>query len=94
MNVADLDYALPNELIAQHPCPDRDGSRLLVVDRAAGTLTEDVYRNVAAWLRPGDCMALNDTRVIRARLHGHKESGGAVELSCCARRRPASGPPS
>jgi S-adenosylmethionine:tRNA ribosyltransferase-isomerase len=80
MNVADLDYTLPEELIAQHPCPDRDGSRLLVVDRAAGTLTEDIYRNVAAWLRSGDCMTLNDTRVIRARLHGHKESGGAVEI--------------
>jgi S-adenosylmethionine:tRNA ribosyltransferase-isomerase len=80
MKTSELDYTLPEELIAQEPCTPRDAARMLVVDRAAGTLTEDVYANVADYLRPGDCMALNDTRVIRARLHGAKPTGGRVEL--------------
>ncbi|MBW7863526.1 MAG: tRNA preQ1(34) S-adenosylmethionine ribosyltransferase-isomerase QueA [Candidatus Hydrogenedens sp.] len=80
MKTSELDYTLPAELIAQHPCPNRDGSRMLVVDRATGQITEDVYRNVASHLRPGDCMVLNDTRVIRARLHGRKATGGMVEV--------------
>lgn len=80
MKTAELDYSLPESLIAQHPCPERDASRLLVLDRARGSITEDVFRNVAWYLRAGDCLALNDTRVIRARLRGHKPSGGAVEL--------------
>ncbi|HOZ48889.1 MAG TPA: tRNA preQ1(34) S-adenosylmethionine ribosyltransferase-isomerase QueA [Candidatus Hydrogenedentes bacterium] len=80
MKTADLDYSLPEELIAQHPAEKRDASRLLVLDRAAQTIREDVYRHVAAYLRPGDCMVLNDTRVIRARLHGRKPTGGQVEV--------------
>ncbi len=80
MQTSDLDYVLPEELIAQHPSEKRDASRLLVVDRAAGTFTEDVYCNVARYLRAGDCLALNETRVIRARLRAHKPSGGQVEL--------------
>lgn len=80
MKTSELDYTLPAELIAQHPCPNRDGSRMLVVDRATGQITEDVYRNVASHLHPGDCMVLNDTRVIRARLHGRKATGGMVEV--------------
>lgn len=80
MKTSELDYALPEELIAQEPCPARDASRLLVMDRAAGSISEDVFRNVAAYLRRGDCLVLNDTRVIRARLHGRKASGGKVEV--------------
>ena len=80
MKTADIDYELPEELIAQHPCERRDASRLLVLDRATGEMREDEYRNVANHLRGGDCMALNDTRVIRARLHGQKDTGGRVQV--------------
>ncbi|MCL4693985.1 MAG: tRNA preQ1(34) S-adenosylmethionine ribosyltransferase-isomerase QueA [Candidatus Hydrogenedentes bacterium] len=80
MDISELDYDLPDELIAQHPKENRDESRLLVVDRADGSLREDVFRNVGAHLRAGDCLVLNETRVIRARLHGRKPSGGKVEI--------------
>jgi S-adenosylmethionine:tRNA ribosyltransferase-isomerase len=80
MDIAELDYELPEALIAQHPCDKRDESRLLVVDREAGSIREDVFRNVGSYLRAGDCLALNETRVIRARLRGRKESGGRVEI--------------
>jgi len=80
MQTAELDYELPESLIAQHPSPGRDTSRLLVLDRATGQIQEDVFRNLARYLRAGDCLVLNDTRVIRARLRGRKPSGGAVEL--------------
>ncbi|MFP4501893.1 MAG: tRNA preQ1(34) S-adenosylmethionine ribosyltransferase-isomerase QueA [Candidatus Hydrogenedentota bacterium] len=80
MRTADLDYDLPESLIAQHPSDKRDESRLLVLDRAAGTIREDVFKNVADYLAPGDCVVLNDTRVIRARLRGTKATGGKVEI--------------
>ncbi len=80
MKTARLDYTLPEELIAQHPCEKRDASRLLVLDRARQTMRVDVFRNVASYLRPGDCTVLNDTRVIRARLKGKKATGGRVEI--------------
>ncbi|MDX9974540.1 MAG: tRNA preQ1(34) S-adenosylmethionine ribosyltransferase-isomerase QueA [FCB group bacterium] len=80
MKTEELDYHLPPELIAQHPAERRDESRLLVLDRAAGTLRCDVFRNIADYLRAGDCIALNRTRVIRARLRGHKPTGGEVEV--------------
>ncbi|GMU93618.1 MAG: S-adenosylmethionine:tRNA ribosyltransferase-isomerase [Candidatus Hydrogenedentota bacterium] len=80
MHVSELDYSLPEELIAQHPCPNRDESRLLVVDRASGRLRTDRFRNVASYLRAGDCLVLNDTKVIRARLRGRKPTGGRVEV--------------
>lgn len=80
MDTAALDYTLPEELIAQRPCDPRDAARLLVLDRQTGEITTDIYRNVADYLAPGDCLVLNDTRVIRARLHGRKPTGGRVEL--------------
>jgi S-adenosylmethionine:tRNA ribosyltransferase-isomerase len=80
MKTSDLDYDLPDELIAQAPAERRDASRLLVVDRAAGTVAEDVFEHMPQYLRGGDCVVLNDTRVIRARLHGQKPTGGRVEI--------------
>jgi S-adenosylmethionine:tRNA ribosyltransferase-isomerase len=80
MKTEELDYDLPKDLIAQRPCDQRDESRLLVLDRAAHTIRVDVFRNVAGCLRAGDCMVLNDTRVIRARLCGRKPTGGRVEV--------------
>lgn len=80
MLTKDLNYPLPESQIAQFPSEKRDESRLMVVDRASGGIRLDVYRNLPRYLKPGDCLALNDTRVIRARLHGHKASGGRVEI--------------
>lgn len=80
MDTAQLDYELPESLIAQHPCERRDESRLLVLDRASRKYREDVFRNLGSYLDAGDCLALNDTRVIRARLRGRKKTGGKVEL--------------
>lgn len=80
MRTNDLDYHLPEAQIAQHPLAQRDAARMLVVDRAAGTWHEDIFRNLPDYLRPGDCLTLNDTRVVRARLRANKDTGGAVEL--------------
>jgi len=80
MNVAELDYELPEGFIAQHPCERRDESRLLVLNRAARTTTVDVFRNLPEYLRRGDCIVTNDTKVIRARLKGRKPTGGQVEV--------------
>lgn len=80
MKTSELDYFLPEALIAQHPPDRRDASRLLVLDRAAQTFTEDEFQNIALYLKRGDCLTLNDTRVIRARLQGAKPSGGRVEI--------------
>jgi S-adenosylmethionine:tRNA ribosyltransferase-isomerase len=79
MLTSELDYALPPELIAQHPVEPRDASRLLVIDRAAGTLTHAHFRDIGAWLRPADLMVANDSRVLAARLKGRKRSGGKAE---------------
>ncbi len=80
MNISDLDYNLPERLIAQHPSEPRDAARMLVLDRVSGSIREDLYRNIATYLRKGDCMALNDTRVIRARLRARKATGGRAEV--------------
>ena len=75
MLTSELDYALPPELIAQHPIEPRDSSRLLVVDRAAGTITHAIFRDIGAWLRLVDVLVANDSRVLAARLKGRKRSG-------------------
>ena len=77
---SDYDYALPQERIAQHPVEPRDSSRLLVVDRATGTLSHRVFRDLAEMIPPGDAIVVNTTRVFRARLLGRRESGGAAEV--------------
>jgi len=80
MITADLDYHLPEHLIAQQPCAQRDQSRMLVLNRAEGSIREDVFSNMPNYLHTGDCLVLNDTRVIRARLKGNKATGGQVEI--------------
>lgn len=81
MNTKDFDYFLPQELIAQEPIEPRDHSRLLHMDRQSGALTDTVFHQVTDFLRPGDCLILNDSRVLPARLYGQrKDTGGAVEL--------------
>lgn len=68
MKTADFDYALPPELIAQEPLPDRAASRLLVLDRASGQITHTQFRELGRYLAPGDLLVLNDTKVIPARI--------------------------
>jgi S-adenosylmethionine:tRNA ribosyltransferase-isomerase len=76
--LSDFDYALPEELIAQHPAPERSGSRLL--DGTGPAPADRVFRDLPALLAPGDLLVFNDTRVLKARLHGRKATGGAVEI--------------
>ncbi|MDR3570467.1 MAG: tRNA preQ1(34) S-adenosylmethionine ribosyltransferase-isomerase QueA [Syntrophobacteraceae bacterium] len=78
--IEDYDYELPPELIAQHPAPARELSRLLVLDRSAGTLRHSRFDKIGQYLRPGDLLVVNDTRVVPARLVGRKETGGRVEF--------------
>ena len=81
MRVRDFYYNLPEELIAQKPLAERDMSRLMVVDKNTGAIQHDVFRDIVKHLRPGDCLVLNDTRVIPARLFGHKlNTGGRIEF--------------
>jgi S-adenosylmethionine:tRNA ribosyltransferase-isomerase len=80
VHLSDFDYALPPELIAQHPAPQRTASRLLHVDPSSGALDDLMFPDVVRLLQPGDLLVVNDTRVIKARLHGHKDTGGEVEL--------------
>jgi S-adenosylmethionine:tRNA ribosyltransferase-isomerase len=75
----DYDYELPAELIAQQPVPQRDQSRLLVLDRRSGVICHRRFENVRDWLHPGDVLVVNDTEVVPARLVGRKASGGRVE---------------
>jgi len=77
---SDFDFDLPNALIAQSPLAERSASRLLVLDRIAGTRQNRQFRELPGMLQPGDLLVFNDTRVLPARLFGHKESGGAVEI--------------
>ncbi len=78
---ADFDFELPPDLIAQEPLEDREAARMMLVDRASGALSHHFVRDLPTFLRPHDCLVLNDTRVIPARIYGHKEkTGGRVEF--------------
>jgi S-adenosylmethionine:tRNA ribosyltransferase-isomerase len=79
VNIERYDYPLPGELIAQYPV-ERGGERLLVLDRRSGETTHRHFEDLALYVKPGDLLVLNDTRVIRARLLGKKATGGRVEL--------------
>ena len=80
MQLVDFDYELPPELIATHPTPRRRDSRLLCLNPSAPEIDDRMFRDLPALLRSGDLLIFNDTRVIRARLHGHKQTGGKVEI--------------
>ena len=75
--LSDFDFELPPELIAQHPAPERSGSRLL--DGTGDLPVDRVFRDFPSLLQPGDLLVVNDTRVVKARLLGEKPTGGAVE---------------
>lgn len=86
MRISDFDYDLPEELIAQHPVIPRDASRLLVLHRDTGEIEHRRFPDLPDYLRAGDLLVLNDTRVIPARLLGRKaETGGAAELLLLSR---------
>ena len=77
MKVSDFDYELPENLIAQFPIPKRDESRLMVLNRATNQIEHKIFKNVIDYLNPGDCLVINNTKVIPARLYGQKEKTGA-----------------
>lgn len=77
MDVSRFDFAVPEHLIAQTPLPDRSRSRLMVVHRAMGRLEHRIFADIGDYLRPGDCLVMNDSKVIPARLWGIKEATGA-----------------
>jgi S-adenosylmethionine:tRNA ribosyltransferase-isomerase len=81
MKVNLFDFELPERLIAQVPLKERDASRLMVLDKQSGEITHSVFKDIKSFFQPGDCLVLNNTRVLPARLHGHKpETGGNVEV--------------
>ncbi|HZK38044.1 MAG TPA: tRNA preQ1(34) S-adenosylmethionine ribosyltransferase-isomerase QueA [Clostridia bacterium] len=81
METKDFDFYLSDELIAQTPLENRDSSRLLILDRETGEVEHDYFYNIVDFLNPGDCLVLNDTRVIPARLIGEREdTGGKIEF--------------
>lgn len=80
MNKSDFDFYLPEELIAQTPLEKRDNSRLLHLDKNTGKIEHKHFYDIKQYIRPGDCLVLNDSRVLPARLIGTRPTGGAVEL--------------
>ena len=81
LSTADYYFDLPKELIAQDPMEKRDECRLLVVDKKSGEVSHHIFSEIIDYLEPGDCLVLNNTKVIPARLLGEKEgTGAAVEI--------------
>ena len=80
LRTSDFDYALPPARIAQTPIEPRDAARLLVVHRQTGVLEHRVFADLPGYLGPGDILVANDSRVLPARLFGHKATGGQVEI--------------
>ena len=87
MRTADFYYDLPQELIAQDPLEDRSSSRLMHLDKETGALEHTDFKHIVNYLKPGDCLVVNDTKVIPARLYGHKkETGAVIEILLLKRR--------
>ena len=80
MKTSDFYFDLPEELIAQTPLQQRDASRLLALDRVSGEIRHQHFYDIVDHLQPGDCLVMNDSRVLPARLLGHRPTGGAVEV--------------
>jgi len=86
MKLQDFDYHLPRDLIAQHPAPQRDHSRLMVLDRKKGTRRHCLFSDLPRYLQPGDVLVLNETKVLPARLMGEKRTGGKIEILLVRKR--------
>ena len=81
MDLKDFNYDLPEELIAQDPLEDRSSSRLMVLHKDTGRIEHKIFRDIIDYINPGDCLVINDTKVIPARLMGIKEdTGAAIEV--------------
>lgn len=80
MQLSDFDYQLPDDLIARYPAEVRSASRLLCLDRQSGVVSHHVFRQIVEMINPDDLLIFNDTRVLAARLFGHKATGGRVEV--------------
>ena len=74
MNIEEYNYELPKELIAQTPLLNRSDSKLLVLDKETGDIEENIFKNIKSYLKKGDCLVLNDTKVYPARIIGEKEA--------------------
>lgn len=87
MKLQDFYYDLPQELIAQDPLEDRSSSRLLMLNRENGSIKHEVFRNITGYLKKGDCLVINDTKVIPARLYGtKKDTGAGIEVLLLTRK--------
>ncbi len=86
MHTSDFDYDLPESFIAQTPVEPRDSSRLFVLQRETGRIEHRIFREIGEYLRPGDLLVLNQTRVIPARIYARKSTGGRVEILLLRRR--------
>ena len=80
MRTADFYYDLPQELIAQDPLEDRSSSRLMHLDKETGELEHTDFKHILNYLKPGDCLVVNDTKVIPARLYGHKKELSLIHI--------------
>ena len=80
MKVSEFKYDLPEELIAQHPYDKRDSARLMVIDKTSQKIEHKIFADVIDYLQPGDCLVINNTKVLPARLYGKKETGANVEF--------------
>jgi len=80
MKVSDFNYDLPEELIAQHPYDKRDEARLMVLNKNTKTIEDKIFSDVIDYLEPGDCLVINNTKVIPARLYGKKDTGAKIEF--------------
>ena len=90
MKLSEFDYNLPKELIAQEPAKPRDHSRLLILDRKSGEMTDKYFYNIIDYLKKGDVLVLNNTKVFPARLIGRKkETGGKIEVFLLKKVLPA-----
>lgn len=88
MKLSDYDYSLPKELIAQYPVKERQMCRMMVLDRARGTIEHRTFEDVVSYFQRGDCLVLNDTKVIPARIFGKRKTGGKVELFLLEKKGP------
>jgi S-adenosylmethionine:tRNA ribosyltransferase-isomerase len=88
VKTSEFSFDLPEDLIAQHPVPDRESARLLVLDRAEGLTIDSCVRDLPRWIEPGTLLVLNDTRVRKARIFAESAGGGKVEFLLLAERDP------
>ena len=80
MDIKDFDFELPEEQIAQTPYEKRDSAKLLVLDKKSGNVEDKIFKDIIDYLEEGDCLVLNDTKVIPARIYGRKNTGANVEV--------------